>query len=198
LNLTKLIEDNRILISTFDFGTERVDGRSILTDDKHPVILTNKIQLGDRQRFTLAYELGHLIMHAFHNPSLGTDVGHEANVFAAEFLMPEKDIISDFKTTITLELLAELKKKWKVSMQALLYRACDLNLLTYNQQRYLIAQFNQLKIRRREPPEFDVPREIPTLLRDLVTKYRSKQKMNITEMAAFFNLTESEFMKMYS
>ena len=65
---------------------------SILADSKFPVVFSNKRSLGDRQRFTLAYELGHLVMHLQTNPSFTRDISHEANEFAAEFLMPEKDI----------------------------------------------------------------------------------------------------------
>ena len=144
-NLTRIIEDHSIVVNTFDFGTERVDSRSILTDDKLPIIFFNKKLLGDRQRFTLAYELGQLIMHTFNSVSPERDISHEANQFAAEFLMPARHIKEDFKNGITIPILGELKRKWKVSMIALLYRADDLGLVTPNQKRYLIQQFNQLK-----------------------------------------------------
>jgi hypothetical protein len=42
-NLTQLIERHGIIISSFDFGTERVDSRSILTDNKQPIIVINKV-----------------------------------------------------------------------------------------------------------------------------------------------------------
>jgi Zn-dependent peptidase ImmA (M78 family) len=125
-------------------------------------------------------------------------VGHEANVFAAEFLMPGEDIMDDFKENLTIDLLARLKKKWQVSMQSLLYRASDLGHLTENQKRYVIGQFNALKIRRREPVELDIPIEKGNLLRDLITKYRTKQKMSVLQMASFFNLTEEEFLARYT
>ena len=47
-DLTKLIESNGIVISSFPFGTDRVDSRSILTDDKFPIIFFNQSLLGDR------------------------------------------------------------------------------------------------------------------------------------------------------
>ena len=70
--------------------------------------------------------------------------------------MPAKHIIEDFKNGITIPILADLKRKWKVSMIAPLYRADDLGLVTTNQKRYLFQQFNQLKIRRREPIKLDI------------------------------------------
>ena len=197
-NLIRTIEDHGIVISSFDFGTERVDSRSILTDDKLPIIFFNKKLLGDRQRFTLAYELGQLIMHTFNSVSPERDISHEANQFAAEFLMPAKYIKDDFKSGITIPILGELKRKWKVSMIALLYRADDLGLVTPNQKRYLIQQFNQLKMRRREPIELDIPPEEPRLIKKWIAEYRSKMKIGVVEMAALLCLNVDEFLELYS
>lgn len=197
-DVTKTIEDHGIVISTFDFGTERVDSKSILTDDKLPIIFFNKSLLGDRQRFSLAYELGQLIMHTFNVVSPDRDISHEANSFAAEFLMPAKYIKEDFKNGITIPILGELKRKWKISMIALLYRADDLGFLTPNQKRYLIQQFNQLKIRRREPIELDIPPEQPKLIKRWIADYRAKTKLGVIEMAALLCLNVDEFLELYS
>ncbi len=196
-NLTELLENNGIIVISFDFGTERVDSRTILTKDKQPIIVINKLHLADRQRFSLAYELGHLIMHVNTQPSFDRDISHEANMFAAGFLMPENEIKKDFEKGITIPLLGELKRKWKVSMQALLYRSADLGFLTENQKHYLLKQFNQLKIRRREPPDLDFPQEKPRLLRDLITKYKNAHKFSIKELSQAFHLEQEEFMSRY-
>lgn len=197
-NLTQVLEENGLFLVNFDFNTERVDGMSILASSKFPIVFSNKRSLGDRQRFTLAYELGHLVMHLQTNPTFTRDISHEANEFAAEFLMPEKDIKGDFKDGVTLNILADLKRKWKLSMQALLYRANDIGVITDNQKRYLINQFNSMNIRRREPAELDIPRENPMKLRDMITNYKNKQKLNVKQLALFFNLNEDEFLSKYS
>lgn len=197
-NLTKVLEGRGIAIMNFDFGTERIDSRSILTEGRCPIICLNKALLGDRQRFTLAYELAQLIMHTFSDVSLERDISHEANAFAAEFLMPEEDVQEDFTNGITVPLLAELKKKWKVSMIALLYRADDLGLITPNQKRYLLQQLNQLKIRRREPVELDVPIEQPELIRKWIADYRKKNGLGMVEMSALLCLNVDEFMELYA
>jgi Zn-dependent peptidase ImmA (M78 family) len=197
-NLTQVLEDNGLFLVNFDFNTDRVDGMSILADNKFPIMFSNKRSLGDRQRFTLAYELGHLVMHLQTNPSFTRDISHEANEFAAEFLMPEKDIKGDFKDGVTLNILADLKRKWKLSMQALLYRANDIGVITDNQKRYLINQFNSMNIRRREPAELDIARENPMKLRDMITNYKHKQKLNVKQLALFFNSNEEEFLEKYS
>ncbi|MGF2414681.1 helix-turn-helix domain-containing protein [Ferruginibacter sp.] len=196
-NLSKVLEDRGIIINSFDFGTERVDSRSMLTDDKYPIIFLNKRLLGDRQRFSLAFELAHLIMHTFTIVPHDRDINHEANLFAAELLMPEKEIIKDFKDGITLPLLGELKRKWKVSMIALVYRADDLGLLTPNQKRYMVQQFNKQKIRRREPQELDVPKENPQLMRQLLTDYMSKTKLGVIQLCMLLAIEASDYLEYY-
>ena len=197
-NLTKLLEEQKIIIASFDFGTCRVDSRSILTDDNYPIIFLNKTLLGDRQRFSLAFELGHLIMHTFCTVPHHRDVNHEANLFAAAFLMPAKVIINDFKVGITLPLLGELKRKWKVSMIAILYRADDMGLLTPNQKRYLVQQFNDQKIRRREPPQLDVPPETPQYIRQLLNGFMSKTDLSVTQLYTLLATEHDDYIKYYS
>ena len=197
-NLTDLIEANGVIIKTIPFNTDRVDSRSILTDDQFPIICCNQSLLGDRQRFSLAYELGQLVMHSSSIIPLERSVSHEANAFAAELLMPANDILADFAAGITIPLLGELKRKWKVSMIALLYRADDLGLLSPNQKRYLIQQFNQLQIRKREPMELDVAKEEPRLIKRWIADFRSKTTIGIVDMAALLFLNVDEFLELYS
>lgn len=197
-NLVAILEQQGIIISSFDFGTNRVDSRSMLSDDDYPIIFLNSCLLGDRQRYSLAFELGHLIMHTFCTVPHQRDINHEANLFAAEFLMPAKEIIKDFKPGITLPLLGELKRKWKVSMIALLYRADDLGLLTPSQKRYLLQQFNDQKIRRREPRQLDVPVEQPQLMQQLLKKFIKKNKLTTAQMAALLAVEMDDYRKYYA
>lgn len=197
-NLSKIIEEHGIMIIAFNFGTDRVDSRTVITPDGQAIIYLNKSLLGDRLRFSLAYELAHLIMHHCALPSMDRDIGSEANKFAAEFLMPEKDIKKDMKETVNLDLLGKLKLKYKVSMQSLVYRADDLEIITDNQKRYLIQQFNQLKIRKREPQEYDITKEQPYLLRNLLTQFKTKQKADAHKMAELLHINYGEYVQMYS
>jgi len=137
-------------------------------------------------------------MHSSSIIPLERSVSHEANAFAAELLMPAKDILADFKDGITIPLLGELKRKWKVSMIALLYRADDLGLLSPNQKRYLIQQFNQLQIRKREPMELDVAKEEPRLIKRWIADFRSKTTIGLVDMAALLFLNVDEFLELYS
>jgi Zn-dependent peptidase ImmA (M78 family)/DNA-binding XRE family transcriptional regulator len=196
-NLTQILESKGIIISSFDFGTDRVDSRNLITDDKQPIIFLNKNLLGDRLRYSLAYELGGLIMHTFFTIGANRDLSREANQFAAEFLMPKDEILKDFETGVTLSKLSDLKLKWKVSMISLLFRADDLGLLTANQKRYLLQQFNERKIRRREPVELDIEIEQPSLLRNLINHYIKEYEIGVKQMAAIFAIPINDYLDYY-
>ena len=78
-NLTVLLEDHGIIVQKMDFGTEKMDGLTSVTDNGRKVIFLNTRMPNDRMRFSLAHELGHLIMHYYFIPSEATDVEDEAN-----------------------------------------------------------------------------------------------------------------------
>lgn len=196
--ILKTFEDNGIIINSFDFRTSRIDSLLMLTKNKNPVISINSTLEGDRQRFTLAYELGQFLIYNCNNADLKDDKSKFCNSFAAEFLMPEKEIKKDFEKGVTFKDLALLKNKWKVSMIALLYRADDLGFLTPNQKRYIIQQFNESKIRRHEPKELMVLKEEPRLMKYLIGQLREKAKLSVVDTAALLCLQVGEFMEMYS
>jgi Zn-dependent peptidase ImmA (M78 family)/transcriptional regulator with XRE-family HTH domain len=198
LNLTATLESKGLPIAAFAFDTERVDSRSTTTDDGYPLICVNSRHTADRQRFSIAYQLGHLVMHTYTNVSDDQDTSHEANEFAAEFLVPEAAIRPDLEgREVTSSLLADLKLKWRVSMISLLYRSFILGYLTDNQKRYLIQKFNKEGIRRREPVRLDVPIEHPQLIRTWLASIRRKEKLDTAGLAARMHMTTEEFISMY-
>lgn len=196
-SLTSVLEHEGIIIDTFDFNTSRVDSRCLVTNNGIPVIFMNSSLLGDRQRFSLAFQLGHLVMHSG-DVSWDRDTGHEANLFAAELLMPEADIRPDFEQGISVPILADLKKKWKVSMISLLYRADDLGYLTPYQKKQALLHFNEMHIRRREPVELDVPLEKPAMLSEWLERLRTEKKLDAAQIAAMLHCTTDEFSELYN
>ena len=120
----------------------------------------------DRLRLSVAHELGHLALHrSLHVASKENE--EEAYSFAAEFLMPTVDIYPELAAEkISLFRLAELKKKWRVSMQALLRRARELSVVNDRQYRYAMMQISQ-RGWRTEEPSFDTSVERPRAMRKL-------------------------------
>jgi len=199
-DLVTLVEKHGIIIIPFDFETDKIDGRSMMTEDGHPVIFLNKFHPGERQRLTLAHELGHICMHLRTFPTFARDEEAEAFEFASEFLMPEVEIRYDLSQRLTLEKLADLKRVWRVSMAAILYWAEKLNCLTHNQSRYLWAQYSGSGYRREEPLPINIDQ--PTLVTRLVSMYMvalelSKKENGIEEMANICCLSIDEFKNRY-
>ena len=83
-NIFSLLERNGIIIIELDYDVDLFDGVSFLTDGGYYVIIINKNFSNDHKRFTLAHELGHLIMHTSNEFLISEyrDKEDEANRFA--------------------------------------------------------------------------------------------------------------------
>jgi Zn-dependent peptidase ImmA (M78 family)/transcriptional regulator with XRE-family HTH domain len=133
-------------------------------DGATPVIVVAATPAGDRRRFSVAHELGHLVLH--HTPE-GTPhaLERQADAFAAAFLLPEAAMRAALVPPITLTTLADLKARWGVSLQALIRRAHTLEAISPSQYRSLSTQLRARGWRTREPIAVSVER--PRALRQL-------------------------------
>lgn len=96
-----------------------------------PVIVVNQSHNGERQRFTLAHELAHLVLR-FTDLS-ESDQEKAADRFAGAFLMAKemmKRLLGENRTSISLGELAELKKIFKVSIASLVVRCGQLSIIS--------------------------------------------------------------------
>lgn len=191
-NLTDLVESAGIIIIPCDFGTRAFSGIGTWTQDGVNLIFVNRKMPGDRMRFTIAHELGHIIMHRLSTETMED----EANRFASEFLMPAETIKPQL-SGLRLDKLAQLKLHWKVSMQAILMKAKDLGSIGERQYRYLWGQMGSLGYRLSEPIEYAIPQEKPSLLSDIVTTHLKEIGFGITELAELLKLHEDEFTALY-
>jgi Zn-dependent peptidase ImmA (M78 family) len=148
----------------------------------------------DRRRFTLAHEIGHLVMHRFPSPTME----QEANEFAACLLMPANDIRSAFiGRRIDLSLLGALKQEWRVAMSSLLMRAANLGFVTSGQQQYLFKQFNALKIRLREPVQYDFPQEEPTIMPRIFDVHQNALKYSAEDLCKMLHAFPNQIRDLY-
>src|ERR1700733_11177395 len=194
-NLTRAVESAGIVVAHSPLGRSAVDGVTFSAPGLPSLIVLNTDQPGDRMRFTLAHELGHLVMH--HNQPT-QDMEQQANEFASCFLMPAQDIRPYFaQRRIDLRLLAELKPVWRASMASLLMRARSLNLLAYNQERYLWQQFSIAKIRQSEPPELNIPPEAGTVPSDLIAAHVEQLGYSVSGLAGLLHVGIEDLQSFY-
>ncbi len=184
-DVAKAMEDAGILIVPFDFGTELIDGFCQPAIDAMPplVFLNSRIKAKDRIRFSLAHELGHIVMHRIPSPTMED----EANVFAAAFLMPEEDITHQFHG-LSLEKVMMLKMHWKTSMQAIIRRARDLNRMSDRGYKYYQIQISKRGWRSAEPIEISNTIENPRLLNRLFSTHTDQLGYSVGELADMFGL----------
>lgn len=195
-NLTKIIEDNGILVIHVNFPSSDMDGLSTHTRDNQPVIFLNRNLPGDRLRFTLAHELGHIGMHFGNLIDISRDIESEAMDFASEFLVPRSEFLPQV-SRINIEKLAALKKYWKVSMAALLVHAKKLAVISDSVYRSLWTQFGILNIKKNEPKELMVPVEKPTLIREIIDAFLNDLGYSSEELSNLLFLNLSDFEDLY-
>jgi Zn-dependent peptidase ImmA (M78 family)/DNA-binding XRE family transcriptional regulator len=177
-NVVRVIEDAGGLIVPCAFGSYDVDAISRWVPGMPPMFFANRNAPVDRFRMSLAHELGHMVMHR----APEAEMEDQANEFAAEFLMPQREIRSDLYG-VTLAKLGALKPYWRVSMGALLKRASDLGTIQSEASRYLWMHFSKRGYRKREPAELDLSPERPTLLGEMIEFYRQDLGYSVDELA---------------
>ena len=177
-----------------DFRTLSVDGVTMTSSGMPPCIFLNRNQPADRQRLSLSHELGHIIMHRVPSPTMEA----EAYDFASALLMPSQEIRPYLSDYLTIQKLAALKLTWRVSMQALLYRAKAIGAITEHQSQYLWRQISSLGYRRSEPPELDFPAEEPKVLPEIIRIHIEDLGYKVEELCTALHVFEDDLRNMHS
>ena len=139
-----------IMVVALPLGSDRVDALSQWPEGGRPLVMVASDRPGDRLRFTLAHETGHVVMHRL--PRDNQEL--EADQFAAEFLMPASQLRGRY-TDLSLAKLAALKLEWGTSMAALLRRGRDIGEVSERQYRSMNIEMSRAGYRRREPVEIE-------------------------------------------
>lgn len=192
-NMVELLEENGAIVVPCDFQTDLIDAMSQRIDGMPVLFFININSPPDRIRYTLAHELGHM---ALHTVSVKEDdvMEDEADHFAGAFLLPSDEIKIQLRQ-FNLRHLANMKGYWKVSMQAIAYRADRLKLITPYQSKTFWIEMGRLGYRKREPNE--PPKETPNLLRRMVAFHQRQLGYSTADLAHLLCLEIDEFRAMY-
>ena len=112
---------------------------------------------GRRQRLNLAHELGHLVLKI----SQSVDEEKAAFRFGAAFLAPKEWImreVGDKRTAIDVQELIILKKKFGLSLQSILYRLKDLNMISGSYYIQWVRCISKMGWKRQEPNSLPIER----------------------------------------
>jgi Zn-dependent peptidase ImmA (M78 family)/transcriptional regulator with XRE-family HTH domain len=166
-NVVQTIEDHGIVVIRLPLDTADVDAFSLPFPDRPVVVLSADKHDRARSRFDAAHELAHLVVHGEQIWGV-KEVEQQAHYFAAAFLMPADDIAEELPNRPDWPVLFDLKRKWQVSLAALLMRARVLGRMSQSNYLTAVKAVSARGWRRVEPVPLGPP-ELPTHLRRLLT-----------------------------
>lgn len=164
-NLTRAVERAGVVVVTLPTEMEDHSGFSVWPDfglQGRPIIALSRGHTGDRDRFTIAHELGHLILHTMRSAIEPADYEAEANRFAGALLLSHWAAVEILRPPVTLKTLKAAKATFGISMGAGAQRALDLEIINKTQFTSLRKQLSARGWNRSEPIE--VGKEAPLLI----------------------------------
>jgi Zn-dependent peptidase ImmA (M78 family)/DNA-binding XRE family transcriptional regulator len=196
-NLIDTFEENGIKVFEIDNRLyPRFDGFSAHINHKHPIIVIGNQWPGDRQRFTLAHELGHLVLYGFSHPTMEEEKC--CNRFAGAFLLPKESlvmILGEKRTSLEPRELSILKQEFGISMLAILHRAEDAGIITNSFYRKLRGIFNKNGWSKKEPGE-QYPRQETHLFEQMIFRALAEEYIGESKAAELLNLNIDKFRAM--
>jgi len=161
-NIVYLLETKGFVMNSIKLDKKTIDafGAHHETNGKnyYSIVLGNEKRSYYRRQFDAALELGHKVLH---DPYLNLDdlskeefkqMEQEANDFAAAFLLPRESFLRDVSIHPNdLMYYKLLKKKWCVSIGAMVMRAYKLGAISDGTYQYMQRSISQKGWRKKEP-----------------------------------------------
>lgn len=185
----------KVLITRYD-GHKLFNGLSARVKGA-PVVVVGQNWPGDRQRFTLAHEIGHLVLAGRVSEALNEELA--CHRFAGAFLAPKPAVIARLGercSNLEMQELYLLKQDWGLSMQAWSFRAKELGIISQVTYRTLwrerLAKYKDDSI---EPGD-QYPKEKTSLFKQLVYRALAENRISESKAAELLGMSTMELYKM--
>lgn len=192
-NITFLLEENGIKVIQIETDDE-FDGLSGFVNKIHPVIIVNRKAGAERQRFTALHELGHILLH-FNDDMEDKDTERLCNVFANEMLLPASqfiEMVGASRKDISLQELIPLQMQYGLSIDALMYKAKELGIITEQRYKGYCIKRNGSSDFRSQVVENRYPQEDSRRFQVLVYKAISQEVISISKASSLLNCSVNE------
>ena len=164
--------------------------------------VSNLLEVAEvRRRFNIAHEIGHILLHGdiesihdYTSQELKNVIEKQANYFASCLLLPENGFLKSLLST-NLDFYIELKKYWKVSIQAMIMRTHQLELISDDQKLYLFKKIAFNKWKRQEPLDTEIIPEKPSLYRKVYELIVTNDILQRNELISYLSLPKDELEK---
>ena len=188
-NVVRLLESKGVIACRLRIPHERIEAFSFWRGERPFVFLTSEKESAARLRFDVAHELGHLCLHRWVSAEDIEDtkvlkaVEREADRFAGAFLLPRKSFPNEVYSP-RLMAFVDLKHRWRVSIQAMIFRCKDLEIFDEQQVTNLYKQISRKNWRTREPLDGaeGLPFEDPLLLSKVVSMVLDAELISSDEL----------------
>ena len=179
-----------IQIKNTDNRFDDFDGLSEIVNNIPVIVLLDGIKDGARQRFTIAHELGHLVLN-INNDKL--DEEKLCNRFASALLMPKEAIINEFgysRGNINFFELTAFKNEFKVSYSAIIYRLKDLNIISEYLYKKLSIFLSQ-RIGKNDPDPIQPEKSYQ--FKKIVYKLEADEIISVNKACELLGVTVDEY-----
>ncbi|WP_036262670.1 XRE family transcriptional regulator [Methylocapsa aurea] len=184
-NMVHLLEAKGIRVFSLAENTKTVDAFSVWRGER-PFVFLNMMKTPERSRFDAAHELAHLVLHKHGGPQ-GRKAEEQADQFASSFLMPAADVLAKVPRLHALNQIVEAKKRWSVSVMAMIHRLHSLDIVSDWQYRMFCIQATEVGYRTAEP--FGIGREqsvvwqkvLTALWNEKVTKKEIAEQLSVPQ-----------------
>lgn len=194
-NVIELLEDKGIKVIEID-GNDNFDGLSGWANNTIPVIVINKNFPVERKRLTALHELAHLLL-VFNENVDNKQKEKLCHRFAGAMLMPKDTFIEELghsRKDISIPELISIKETYGISMQAIMARAKDLDIIS--EDRFLkYRMWTNKEERRRKEIGFGqyIGREQSTRFKQLLYRATSEELISMSKAANLANQKLASF-----
>ena len=194
-NLTDKLEDNNFLILEIDYE-EKFDGFCEYVDNLAFIILSSKGY--ERNRFTLAHELAHLILK-YEEKLNDKEIEHYCDYFASCLLMPKVAMKKELEfrnnsitRNVSINEIILIAKEYKVSLNAVIMRLNDLGIIDDYKKRnlFILLSKNGLKTR-----QLKLVYEHPSRKEKIIFRLEAEKIISTDEAIKYLGVTTDEFFR---
>jgi Zn-dependent peptidase ImmA (M78 family)/DNA-binding XRE family transcriptional regulator len=134
MNMIRTLEAKGVEVYWIAEDSPSVDAVSFWRDRRPFVIMNSVDKAGERCRYNAAHELAHLVLHRNVSVKDGFEIEKQADTFASAFLLAGEQFYYECPKSLVLSNFFPLKRRWGVSIQAMVRRGKDLGV--YREYQY--------------------------------------------------------------
>lgn len=192
-NIIEMLEDKGVKVVEIDAELS-FDGLATWVD-KVPAIVVNRNLDIVRKRFTVVHELAHLLL-SFSENLENKIIEKYCHNFAGAFLLPSsslKNFLGDKRNHISIRELIEIKEYYGISIQAIIYRLFNLNVISEATLIRFFIELNKEKLRDEMNLGQYIGDESSSRFERLVLKAASEEIVTFSKASQLLNKSIEDF-----